>query len=44
MFSKTRTNGMYSNSAARARGTRVQSPKREQILRWNIIYNFLLIF
>ncbi len=35
MFSKTRTNGMYSNSAARARGARVQSPKREEILRWN---------
>ncbi len=31
MFSKTRTNGMYSNSAARARGARVQSPKREEI-------------
>ncbi len=35
MLSKTRTNGMYSNSAAWARGTRVQSPKREEILRWN---------
>ncbi len=33
MFSKTRTNGMYSNSAARARSARVQSPKREEILR-----------
>ncbi len=33
MFSKTHTNGMYSNSAARARGARVQSPKLEEILR-----------
>ncbi len=47
MFSKKRMNGMYSNSAARARGTRVQSPKREEILRWNTysslanFYNFL---
>ncbi len=40
MFSKTRTNGMYSNSAARAR--RVQSPKLEEILRWNTYH--LLIF
>ncbi len=40
MFSKTRTNGMYSNSAARARGTRVQSPKREEILRWNTYSSF----
>ncbi len=28
MFSKTRTNGMYSNSAARARGARVQSARK----------------
>ncbi len=28
MFSKTRTNGMYSNSAARAGGTRVQSARK----------------
>ncbi len=40
MFSKTRTNGMYSNSAAWARGTRVQSPKREEILRWNTYSSF----
>ncbi len=40
LFSKTRTNGMYSNSAARACGTRVQSPKREQILRWNPYSSF----
>ncbi len=33
MFSKTRTDGMYSNSAARARGTRIQSPKSEENLR-----------
>ncbi len=33
MFSKTRTNGMYSNSTARARGARVQSSNREEILR-----------
>ncbi len=30
---KTRLNCMYSISAARAHGTRVQSPKREDILR-----------
>ncbi len=35
MFSETRTNGMYSNSAARARGTRFQSPKHKEILCWN---------
>ncbi len=40
MFSETRTNGMYSNSAAQARGTRVQSPKREEILRWNTYSSF----
>ncbi len=37
MFSKTHTNGMYSNSVAQARGTRVQIPnsffKAETILR-----------
>ncbi len=40
MFSKARTNGMYSNSAARARGARVQSPKREEILHWNTYSSF----
>ncbi len=33
MFSKTRTDCMYLNSASRARGARVQSLKREEILR-----------
>ncbi len=44
MFSKTRMNGMYSNSAARAHDARVQSPKREEILRWNTVTHHLLIF
>ncbi len=30
MFSNTRTDCMYSNSAEWARGARVQSPKREK--------------
>ncbi len=38
MFSKTRTSCMDSNSAARARGTRVQRPKR-----WNTVTHHLLI-
>ncbi len=42
MFSNTRMNCMYSNSAARARGARVQSPKREEILRWNTVTRHLL--
>ncbi len=44
MFSKTRTNGMYSNSAAWARSTRVQSPKREEILRWNTYSSFAHLY
>ncbi len=44
MFSKTRTNYMYSNSAARARAARVQSPKCEEILRWNTVTHHLLFF
>ncbi len=44
MFSKTRMNCMYSNSAARARGARFQSPKREELLRWNTVTHHLLIF
>ncbi len=44
MFSKTRTNCMYSNSASQARDASVQSPKREEILRWNTVTHHLLIF
>ncbi len=44
MFSKTRTNCMYSNSAARAHGASVQSLKHEEILRWNTVTHHLLIF
>jgi len=40
MFSKTRMSGMYSNSAARARSTRFQSPKHKEILRWNTYSSF----
>ncbi len=35
MFSKTRTDCMYSNSSARA---------REEILHWNTVTHHLLIF
>ncbi len=41
MFSKTRMNCMYPNNAARAR--MVQSPKREENLRWNTVTHHLLI-
>ncbi len=34
---------MYWNSAARARGARVQSSMREEILRWNTVTHNLLI-
>ncbi len=45
MFSKACTNCMYSNSAARARCTSFQSPKHEEILRWNTVTrHHLLIF
>ncbi len=44
IFSKIRLNGMYSKRTARARGTRVQSPKREEILRRNSVTHHLLIF
>ncbi len=42
MLSKTRTNSMYLNSAARARGARDQSPKRKEILQSN--YSFFILF
>ncbi len=42
MLSNTRTNIIYSDSAAQARGTicllaRVQSPKHEENLHWNSV-------
>ncbi len=42
MFLNTRMNCMYSISAARARGARVQSPKHEENLRWNTVTRHLL--
>ncbi len=42
MFSNTHTDCMYSNSAARARGTRVQSPNRKENQHWNSVTRQLL--
>ncbi len=44
MFSKTRTNCMYSNSAAQTHGARVQSPKHEEILALKHLLIICLIF
>ncbi len=43
MFSKTRTNCMYSNSAAQTHGARVQS-KHEEFLRLNTYSSFASFF
>ncbi len=44
MFSNTRRNCIYSNSAARAHGARVQGsrPKHEENLRWKTVTRYLL--
>ncbi len=35
---------MYSNSTSQAPDASVQSPKRNEILRWNTVTHHLLIF